>query len=103
MPFSSPTREWLWGGGPSPISHHLLTSISLSPIRANDACSTAYSFCGLKDKLYPDRRTMGYPFDRRLPNANLTELVGALLKNVYFIIPSPLAIARHWTSISWAT
>ncbi|XP_017124982.1 phenoloxidase 2 [Drosophila elegans] len=43
----------------------------------NDACSTAYSFCGLKDKLYPDRRTMGYPFDRRLPNANLTELVGA--------------------------
>jgi len=77
MPFSSPTREWLWGGGPSPISHHLLTSISLSPIRANDACSTAYSFCGLKDKLYPDKRTMGYPFDRRLPNANLTELVGA--------------------------
>ncbi|XP_037712887.1 phenoloxidase 2 [Drosophila subpulchrella] len=47
------------------------------PNTANDACSTAYSFCGLKDKLYPDRRTMGYPFDRRLPNANLTELVGA--------------------------
>ncbi|KAH8348177.1 hypothetical protein KR084_005040 [Drosophila pseudotakahashii] len=47
------------------------------PNTVNDACSTAYSFCGLKDKLYPDRRTMGYPFDRRLPNANLTELVGA--------------------------
>ncbi|XP_033153409.1 phenoloxidase 2 [Drosophila mauritiana] len=47
------------------------------PKTPNDACSTAYSFCGLKDKLYPDRRTMGYPFDRRLPNANLTELVGA--------------------------
>ncbi|XP_022227535.2 phenoloxidase 2 [Drosophila obscura] len=47
------------------------------PNTPNDACSTAYSFCGLKDKLYPDRRTMGFPFDRRLPNANLTELVGA--------------------------
>ncbi|XP_032571920.1 phenoloxidase subunit 2-like [Drosophila sechellia] len=47
------------------------------PKTPNDACSTAYSFCGLKDKLYPDRRTMGYPFDRRLPNANLTQLVGA--------------------------
>ncbi|KAH8394837.1 hypothetical protein KR222_007866 [Zaprionus bogoriensis] len=42
----------------------------------NDACSTAYSFCGLKDKLYPDKRTMGFPFDRRLPNRNLQELVG---------------------------
>lgn len=27
-------------------------------------CNDAYSFCGLKDKLYPDRRPMGYPFDR---------------------------------------
>ncbi|KAH8307248.1 hypothetical protein KR044_008442, partial [Drosophila immigrans] len=43
----------------------------------NDACSTAYSFCGLKDKLYPDRRTMGFPFDRRLPNDNLNDFVGA--------------------------
>lgn len=27
-------------------------------------CNDAYSFCGLKDQLYPDRRAMGYPFDR---------------------------------------
>ncbi|XP_045478104.1 phenoloxidase 1-like [Harmonia axyridis] len=27
-------------------------------------CNDAYSFCGLKDRLYPDRRSMGYPFDR---------------------------------------
>ncbi|KAH8277750.1 hypothetical protein KR018_004764 [Drosophila ironensis] len=47
------------------------------PNTPNDACSTAYSFCGLKDKLYPDRRAMGYPFDRRLPNANLAELTSA--------------------------
>jgi len=43
----------------------------------NDACSTAYSFCGLKDKLYPDRRTMGFPFDRRLPADNLNNFVRA--------------------------
>ncbi|XP_016986003.1 phenoloxidase 2 [Drosophila rhopaloa] len=58
------------------ISDYTQDSVQ-QPNTPNDACSTAYSFCGLKDKLYPDRRTMGYPFDRRLPNANLTELVGA--------------------------
>ncbi|KAG5886327.1 hypothetical protein JTB14_034790 [Gonioctena quinquepunctata] len=29
------------------------------------ACNDADSFCGIKDKLYPDRRSMGYPFDRQ--------------------------------------
>ncbi|KAG5883340.1 hypothetical protein JTB14_033784 [Gonioctena quinquepunctata] len=28
-------------------------------------CNDADSFCGIKDKLYPDRRAMGYPFDRQ--------------------------------------
>ncbi|CAG9811779.1 unnamed protein product [Chironomus riparius] len=28
------------------------------------ACSDAASFCGIRDRLYPDRRPMGYPFDR---------------------------------------
>ncbi|XP_058983168.1 phenoloxidase 2 [Musca domestica] len=28
-------------------------------------CNDSSSFCGLKDKLYPDKRSMGYPFDRR--------------------------------------
>ncbi|EAA10758.2 AGAP006258-PA [Anopheles gambiae str. PEST] len=31
----------------------------------NAPCSDAHSFCGLRDKKYPDRRAMGYPFDRR--------------------------------------
>ncbi|XP_050327547.1 phenoloxidase 2-like [Bactrocera neohumeralis] len=35
----------------------------------------AASFCGLRDKLYPDKRTMGYPFDRRLPADTLNGLV----------------------------
>lgn len=27
-------------------------------------CNDAYAFCGIKDRLYPDRRPMGFPFDR---------------------------------------
>lgn len=27
-------------------------------------CNDASAFCGLRDKKYPDRRSMGYPFDR---------------------------------------
>lgn len=30
----------------------------------NVACNDAASFCGLRDRLYPDRRSMGFPFDR---------------------------------------
>lgn len=27
-------------------------------------CSDAASYCGIRDRLYPDRRAMGFPFDR---------------------------------------
>lgn len=27
-------------------------------------CNDAASFCGVRDRLYPDRRSMGFPFDR---------------------------------------
>lgn len=39
-------------------------------------CNDSSSFCGLKDMLYPDKRSMGFPFDRRLNGANLAEFVG---------------------------
>lgn len=29
-------------------------------------CLDAVSYCGAKDQLYPDRRAMGFPFDRRI-------------------------------------
>ncbi|XP_058064596.1 phenoloxidase 8-like [Anopheles bellator] len=32
-------------------------------------CNDSHSFCGLKDRTYPDARNMGFPFDRRFPNA----------------------------------
>lgn len=36
-------------------------------------CNDAHSFCGIRDKLYPDKRTMGFPFERRT-EANVATL-----------------------------
>ncbi|CAK1590051.1 unnamed protein product [Parnassius mnemosyne] len=33
------------------------------------SCNDAASYCGLRDRLYPDRRAMGFPFDRPVPPA----------------------------------
>ena len=35
-------------------------------------CNDATSFCGLKDQKYPDKRAMGFPFDRPYKTADLT-------------------------------
>ncbi|XP_055535220.1 phenoloxidase 8-like [Wyeomyia smithii] len=54
----------------------------------NVNCNDSHSFCGLRDRLYPDRRAMGYPFDRRGPTnvSTLQDFVRAnsnmLLTNV---------------------
>lgn len=41
---------------------------------SNQPCYDAHSFCGLKDKKYPDKRAMGFPFDRQIKNtASLVE------------------------------
>lgn len=39
----------------------------------NNPCDDAASFCGLKDQLYPDRRSMGFPFDRPARVATLMD------------------------------
>lgn len=44
-------------------------------------CNDAASFCGVRDRLYPDRRPMGYPFDR-LPRAGADRLGSFLLPNM---------------------
>lgn len=43
----------------------------------NVACNDAASFCGLKDQLYPDRRAMGFPFDRQSSANTLADFAGA--------------------------
>ncbi|XP_030760912.1 phenoloxidase 1-like [Sitophilus oryzae] len=44
-------------------------------------CNDSYSYCGLKDKLYPDKRSMGYPFDR-MPRDGVDTLQQFLTPNM---------------------
>ncbi|XP_016984437.1 phenoloxidase 3-like [Drosophila rhopaloa] len=46
-----------------------------------DGCSDAASYCGIRDRLYPDRKAMGYPFDR-VPRATATTLNQFLTSNM---------------------
>ncbi|XP_052739225.1 phenoloxidase 1 [Bicyclus anynana] len=67
------------------LSNYELDAIN-NPEGQQLSCVEASSFCGLKDRLYPDRRNMGYPFDRpstsaaniqdfaTLPNMSLTDI-----------------------------
>ncbi|XP_017755476.1 PREDICTED: phenoloxidase 2-like [Eufriesea mexicana] len=44
-------------------------------------CRDAVSFCGLRDRKYPDTRPMGYPFDRQ-PRSGVENLVQFLTRNM---------------------
>jgi hypothetical protein len=46
------------------------------------ACADAASFCGIRDKLYPDKRSMGYPFDR-MPRDGVNTLKDFLTPNMF--------------------
>ncbi|GLH09004.1 Phenoloxidase subunit 1 [Gryllus bimaculatus] len=55
-----------------------------------NTCTDAHSLCGIRNRMYPDRRPMGYPFDR-LPRAGVTTLPEFLLPNM---MVTPVVI-RH--------
>ncbi|KOX79495.1 Phenoloxidase subunit 1 [Melipona quadrifasciata] len=44
-------------------------------------CKDAVSYCGLRDRKYPDARAMGYPFDRQ-PRAGVENLAQFLTGNM---------------------
>lgn len=44
-------------------------------------CNDAASYCGVRDRLYPDQRAMGYPFDR-LARAGAENLASFLTPNM---------------------
>lgn len=46
-------------------------------------CKEASSFCGLKDRLYPDKRAMGYPFDR--PSDTAANIEDFILPNMALV------------------
>ncbi|XP_055606343.1 phenoloxidase 2 [Uranotaenia lowii] len=50
------------------VSDYTLDAVN-QPEENVGPCNDAHSFCGLKDKLYPDKRAMGYPFDRVAPTS----------------------------------
>ncbi|KAF4519140.1 hypothetical protein B566_EDAN007413 [Ephemera danica] len=50
-------------------------------VHEKDACADAASFCGIRDQVYPDKRAMGFPFDR-LPRAGVTTLQQFLTPNM---------------------
>ncbi|XP_053962924.1 phenoloxidase 2-like isoform X1 [Anastrepha ludens] len=50
-------------------------------IRRWSSCKDAPSYCGLRDSLYPDRRAMGYPFDR-LARSGVENLAQFLTSNM---------------------
>ncbi|PRD19547.1 UNVERIFIED_CONTAM: Hemocyanin F chain [Trichonephila clavipes] len=38
-------------------------------------CKNSTSYCGLKNQKYPDKRAMGYPFDRSIKVSNIEEFL----------------------------
>lgn len=48
------------------------------------SCSDAASYCGVRDRLYPDRQAMGYPFDR-VPRAGADKLINFLTPNMSIV------------------
>lgn len=56
-------------GTPSGMKYDLFAMVSdyeLDRVEQDlvGACTEAASFCGIRDRKYPDLRPMGYPFDR---------------------------------------
>lgn len=44
-------------------------------------CNDAASYCGIRDRMYPDKKPMGYPFDR-LPRSGSDSLASFLTPNM---------------------
>ncbi|XP_023951055.2 phenoloxidase 1 [Bicyclus anynana] len=62
------------------LSNYDLDSVN-NPDGSTLTCKEASSYCGLKDKLYPDRRSMGYPFDR--PSNTAANIDDFILPNMF--------------------
>lgn len=45
------------------------------PVPRHSVCTDAISYCGAKDQKYPDKKPMGYPFDRRISTRTLANFL----------------------------
>ncbi|KAL7300487.1 hypothetical protein TKK_0006489 [Trichogramma kaykai] len=60
------------------VSDYALDRVDQS---VNSTCRTGVSYCGLRDRKYPDARPMGYPFDRK-PKSSVKSLHDFLTPNM---------------------
>ncbi|GLH01682.1 Phenoloxidase subunit 1 [Gryllus bimaculatus] len=56
--------------------------IQVNPPPQPNSCSQGHSYCGIFNQPYPDRRPMGYPFDRN-PRTNAQTLAQFLTPNMF--------------------
>ncbi|XP_072934536.1 phenoloxidase 1-like [Epargyreus clarus] len=61
------------------LSNYELDKIE-QPDGSTPSCVEASSFCGLRDKKYPDKRAMGFPFDR--PSSTAASIEDFILPNM---------------------
>jgi hypothetical protein len=106
QPLASPVSTWCdcgWpyslllpsgASDPAGTPFHLMAAVtSWEEDMANDANTcTSMSFCGA-EQFYPDKRNMGYPFDRRFPQAGVMATIAAqrsmTLRNVTISCETP--------------
>ncbi|XP_035911262.1 phenoloxidase 2-like [Anopheles stephensi] len=68
-----PNHMLLPKGSPDGLEYDFFVMVSdytqdrVEDFDENVNCNDAHSFCGLRDRRYPDARSMGYPFDRFTP------------------------------------
>ncbi|KAL0818173.1 hypothetical protein ABMA28_008687 [Loxostege sticticalis] len=55
------------------LSNYERDRVEQANVHRELSCKEASSFCGLRDRLYPDARAMGFPFDRPSNTANNIE------------------------------
>lgn len=60
----------------------ILQGKHLPTVTGEKECKPAPEYCGLRGEKYPDKRAMGYPFDR-LPRAGVSKLEQFLTPNMF--------------------
>ncbi|XP_046990320.1 phenoloxidase 2-like isoform X2 [Schistocerca americana] len=73
-------------GKPEGLPAHLFVMISDYAIDRVDqpppeGCRASHSYCGLRDRMYPDKKPMGFPFDR-MPRSGVNTLQEFLTPNM---------------------
>lgn len=69
-------------------------------------CNDSHSYCGLRDQFYPDRRAMGFPFDRMVPKEinhmeDFARSFSNMKRTVVEIRFTNTTISKVWISVRW--